>query len=363
MSTPNTHDGLDSHDGDASNEYAPQIVHADEGDPSDGSSLDEEVNLRSLLNDARDRGAEAEVEGTRREYRRAMESFEDFCRAIELDPMHESTKKIAAGLVAYIEQLAQDGYAASTISKRLTGIRHFYKKSGRESPTKHRSVRRAMQNVKKTVSDDRGYGQKLPVLIEDLQQMEFDTSRLLDLRDRAIMFVGFAGGLRRSEIVGLERRDLRDVKGGVAYRIRDPKTSDDPQTVHVPDEVPALDPGPNQSLWTWLEAAEISSGPLFRRVDDRGGSVSDTGSHPDTIYRVVRRWVASIGEDPDEYGSHSLRAGFVTQAHLDRIPDQEAATQTRHEQITTLHEYQRTHAVPTEHPLTRMGTGESSSDG
>ena len=361
--SPDSHDELDSHDENAPDEYALQIGYPGEAGPSGDSGPEPgEADLRSLIKDACSRGAEAEVEGTLREYRRAMDLFRDFCGAIDLDPMDAPFEKKVAALVAFIEQLAQDGYAASTIAKRIAGIRHHYLKAGIESPTAHRSVRRAKRNVRQTVSDDRGYGQKQPVLIRHLKRMTFDTSRLLDLRDRAILYVGFAGGLRRSEIVGLEMRDIFEVEGGMTYRIRDPKTSDTPETVQIPDDVPALDPGPNQALWEWLEAAGINSGPLFRRVD-RWGNLSDSGSHGGTVHHAVRQWMESIGEDPDEYGSHSLRAGFATQAHLDGIPDQEAATQTRHSQITTLHEYQRLHSVSTEHPLTRMGTGESSSDG
>lgn len=323
--------------------------------------LDKE-KIRGLLRDAADRGAEAQDEGTRREYARSQRFFEEFGEEVGIDLESASLEEAAAALVAHIEQMAQAGYAASTIEKRVAGIQHYYKKSGRESPAEHRLVRRTKQNVKKTVPDDRGYGQKLPVLIKDLQQMPFDTSRLLDLRDRAILFVGFAGGLRRSEITGLGVRDLRDVEGGIVYKIRDPKGQDEPETVKIPDKVPGLNPDPNTALRSWLQAAEIDSGPLFRRVDDRWGNVSDTGSHPDTIYRVVRRWVESIGEDPDDYGSHSLRAGFATQAHLDGIPDQVAATQTRHSQVTTLHEYQRVGAVTKDHPLCQMGTESDGAD-
>lgn len=324
----------------------------------DGNSLDAgETQLKKLIDKASERAVEAEDEGTLREYRRAMRSFEAFCDQVGVAPMRASEKKVINALVAYIEHLAREGYAVSTIEKRVTGVRHFYRRSGRESPTEHRSVRKAKKNVKHTVGSDRGYGQKDPVLIKHLQQMDFDTSHLLDLRDRAMLFVGFAGGLRRSELVGLEMRDASSVEGGMIYRIRDPKTSDQPETVQIPDEVPALDPTPNDALRKWLDAAEINSGALFRRVD-RWGNISDSGSHGDTVYYTVREWMESIGEDPDDYGAHSLRAGFATQAHLDGVPDQVAATQTRHSQVSTLHEYQRVSAVRTDHPLSQMGTEE-----
>lgn len=324
--------------------------------PAESFSGTGKAKIKDLLEQAADRDAEAKEEGTLREYRRSIRLFKDFCDEVNVHPWRASFEEVAATLVAYIEQMARSGHAVSTICKRMAGIRHFYKKRpGQESPTSHRHVRKARKNVKATLSGDRGYGQKRPILIQHLRQMSFDASRLLDLRDRAILFIGFAGGLRRSEITGLEIRDVLEVEGGIVYRIRDPKTSDEPETVQIPDKVPALDPDPNSALQSWLQAAGIDSGPLFRRVDDRWDHISDTASHPNTIYRVVRKWVKSIGKDPDDFGSHSLRAGFATQAHLDGIPDQVAATQTRHSQVTTLHEYQRVGAVTKDHPLTQMG--------
>lgn len=147
-------------------------------------------------------------------------------------------------------------------------------------------------------------------------------------------------------------RVLREVEGKIVYRIRDPKETGEPASVQVPDRVPAL--APNGALREWLGAAEIESGPLFRMVD-RWGNVRGGALSGQSVYEIVRERMASIGEDPEPYGAHSLRAGFATQAYIDGIGEHEAAAQTGHSKLETLREYQRVNVVMEDHPLTRMG--------
>jgi integrase len=45
-----------------------------------------------------------------------------------------------------------------------------------------------------------------------------DTTK--DMRDKAILLVDFAGALRRSELVGLDRKDIEIIPCGLAIRIR-----------------------------------------------------------------------------------------------------------------------------------------------
>jgi integrase len=47
---------------------------------------------------------------------------------------------------------------------------------------------------------------------------------LTGLRDRALLLLGFAGALRRSELVGLDVSDLIKTNAGLRIRIRTSKT-------------------------------------------------------------------------------------------------------------------------------------------
>jgi len=317
---------------------------------TDGGQVPADSDLPELVRSAQERAERAQT-NTARIYRRGWEHFTDFCEARGIDPF--PARPEAVGL--FIERMATDGYALSTINTRLAAIKKRHERAGERSPTDAPVVQEHWERIQKT--NDREPSQKEPLLMEHLRAMTFDTSELSGLRDRAVLFVGFALSCRRSELVDLEIRDLRDADGGIVYRIRNPKASDEPETVQVPDSVPGLEPAPNDALRAWLDAAGIESGPLFRMVD-RWGNVRDGALSGYSVNQIVKERVAAVGEDPDNYGAHSLRAGFATQAYMDGIGEHEAAAQTRHSSLETLREYQRVNVVMEDHPLTRMGTAD-----
>jgi integrase len=88
---------------------------------------------------------------------------------------------------------------------------------------------------------------------------------------------------------------------------------------------------------------------------DRWGNVRSGALSGQSVYEIVRDRMEALGHDPAEYGAHSLRAGFATQAYMDGIGEHEAAAQTRHASLETLREYQRVNVVMEDHPLSRMG--------
>ena len=332
---------------------APLLPLSDRGEAKLNLPADSE--LPELLESARNRAQEAQT-NTARIYRRGWEHFTSFCEAENLRPL--PARPEAVGL--FIERMASNGYALSTINTRMAAIKKRHEREGETSPTDAPDVQDHWERIQRT--NDREPDRKAPLLLEHLQAMTFDTSgeavaSLSELRDRAVLFLGFALSRRRSELTDLEMRDVRDAERGAVYRIRNPKASDTPQRVQVPDHVPALDPGPNQALRAWLQAAEIESGPLFRMVD-RWGNVRNGALSGHSVSQIVKERVAAVGEDPSEYGAHSLRAGFATQAYLDGVGEHEAAAQTGHSKLDTLREYQRVNVVMEDHPLTWMGTGE-----
>jgi integrase len=326
---------------------------------SDRGALPADSDLPDLVESARDRAERAQT-NTARIYRRGWEHFTSFCEAENLRPL--PARPEAVGL--FIERMASSGYALSTIGTRLAAIKKRHERAGEPSPTDAPDVQDHWERIQET--NDRKPTQKEPVLMEHLRAMSFDAGEkrqlpLSGLRDRAVLFVGFAGGFRRSELTDLEIRDLRDADGGIVYRIRNPKGKANTETIQVPDHVPGLaeagHPAPNQALREWLSAAGIQSGPLFRMVD-RWGNVRDGALSGYSVNQIVKERIEAVGEDPSEYGAHSLRAGFATQAYMDGIGEHEAAAQTRHSSLETLREYQRVNVVMEDHPLTRMGTDE-----
>ena len=94
---------------------------------------------------------------------------------------------------------------------------------------------------------------------------------LRNLRDRAILLIGFAGGLRRSEIVGLDCRpeDSLDgagwpefLEGGLLLTLRGKTGWREVEIGRGSTDATC----PVVALETWMNFARIAHGPLFRRV-------------------------------------------------------------------------------------------------
>jgi hypothetical protein len=80
----------------------------------------------------------------------------------------------------------------------------------------------------------------------------------------------------------------------------------------------------------WLDAAEITSGPIFRRVT-RTGAVSSPLT-PQTVALIIKKRARTAGLDPREFAGHSLRSGYATQAARDGHHLKIAATTRHHDQ-------------------------------
>ena len=97
---------------------------------------------------------------------------------------------------------------------------------------------------------------------------------------------------------------------------------------------------PVEAVQTWLAAAEISSGPVFRAVT-RGGRVSGGALADDSAARIVKRYARRVGLDPASYAGHSLRSGFLTSAAETGASIWKLSEVSRHKSLDTLRGYVR----------------------
>jgi integrase len=131
-------------------------------------------------------------------------------------------------------------------------------------------------------------------------------------RDRALLALGFAGAFRRSELAALQVADLVEAPDGYRVVIRRSKTDQEGQGQEI-----AIPRGyqlrPVEAVQTWLAAAEISNGPVFRPVL-KGGRVQPIALTSRSIASIVKLYAERTGLDPAEFSGHSLRSGFLTSA-------------------------------------------------
>ena len=160
-----------------------------------------------------------------------------------------------------------------------------------------------------------------------------DTLPLADLRglrDRAILLLGFAGGLRRSEIVGLDvgRQQTEDGAGWVEFLDKGLLVTLRGKTGWREVEVGRGSSNltcPVVALQTWLKFARIAHGPIFRRVIDRGRHVGSDRLNDRHIARLVKSAALAAavrgdlpeGERKGKFAGHSLRAGLASSAEVD----------------------------------------------
>ena len=156
---------------------------------------------------------------------------------------------------------------------------------------------------------------KTAVMIEDIQAMVHTLGEsLIDIRDRALILIGFAAACRRSELVAIMMDDIEFNPDGLTIMMENGKIDqggqgykkDIPYGIH-------LETCPVRSLQKWLQAANITSGPLFRAVNCHG-QVRITALSDQSVALIVKKLVKTAGLDQTKYSGHSLRSGSITTA-------------------------------------------------
>jgi integrase len=187
-----------------------------------------------------------------------------------------------------------------------------------------------------------------PLLTEHVRQIvdalrkgsfDGDAARVRALRDVAVILLGFAGALRRSEIAAVETGHLNERPQGLGLEIPRSKTDQTGEGQVVGITATGTPYCPVQAVRDWQDAASITSGALFRGVH-RSGTILDRGISDRTVNNIVKGACETAGLSVDASG-HSLRVGHITQATINNVPDGVIRAQSRHKDEATFFGYQR----------------------
>jgi hypothetical protein len=139
------------------------------------------------------------------------------------------------------------------------------------------------------------------------------------------------------ELCALEA-DLIEVPDGMRVVIRRSKTDQTGQGQEI-----AIPRGcrlrPVEAVQTWLAAAEICTGPVFRAVAP--GGKSDAALADDSASRIVKRYAARVVLEAAAFAGHSLRSGFLTSVAEPGASIWKLAEVSRHKSLDTLRGYVR----------------------
>jgi integrase len=161
-----------------------------------------------------------------------------------------------------------------------------------------------------------------------------------DHRDRALLLIGFAGGFRRSELVGLDVADVEPVKQGLILNIRRSKTDQLGVGRKIGIPFGRSRHCPVQAVDAWLAAGEINEGPLFCPVN-RHGVLTPSRLSGEAVSTILKHRLRGAGIDPAGYSGHSLRSGFATSAAQAGVSSWKIRQQTGHASDAMLARYIR----------------------
>ena len=287
-------------------------------------------SLDRLVQTARDYASQAASENTNKAYAKDWAHFSSWCRRRGTDQYIPDPQLI--GL--YITEMAapQDGsppLSVSTIERRLSGLSWNYTQQGQYLDRKDRHIASVLAGIKRAHAQPPV--QKEPISPQELLEMVSTlTFGLRDMRDRAILLIGYAGGLRRSEIVALDinRDDTDDGKGWVeiekdgAIIIQNTKTGWKEAEIGRGSSQHSC---PVHALEQWLHFAKIDIGPVFRPVRRDNSEVQANRLNDKHVARLVKKTMLEAGLRPDLsdaekvklFSGHSLRSGLASYAQAD----------------------------------------------
>jgi integrase len=195
-----------------------------------------------------------------------------------------------------------------------------------------------------------------PALTEHIRAMVGHLpGSLLGTRDRALILLGYAGAMRRSELVGLDVADLEEADDGLVVLIRRSKTDQAGagRRIGIPSGEHA-GTCPVAAVRAWLEAARLEAGPLFRPVS-RHGRVLPTRLSGRAVAEVVKRSLRAAGRPAGRYAGHSLRAGFITQAAMAGVGERAIQDQSGHRSLAVLRRYIRDGTLFRDNAASKVG--------
>jgi site-specific recombinase XerD len=273
---------------------------------------------------------------------RAYQSdFNDFCLFCNKNGFKflPSDPKIVS---LYLTHLSTNGAKMSTLKRRLVSIGVIHKLKGHYLDTKHPAIIENIMGIKRRKgSIQKG---KKPLLINSLRVIinvidEQNKEEIKKLRDRSIILIGFSGGFRRNEIVSLNYDDLDFVAEGLKIAIRRSKT--DQFGEGSIKALPYFDSSqycPVASIKKWIEIANISSGPLFRRFS-KGSKLTDNRLTDQTVALLIKEYLVLAGIDSKNYSGHSLRSGFATSAAESGVEERSIMAMTGHKSTEMVRRY------------------------
>jgi integrase len=290
---------------------------------------------------------QAAAPATLRAYRADWSHFAAWCAGHGFFPIPAAPAVIGA----YLASLAET-HAPTTIRRRLSALGKMHRFNDLPWNPAHRDIQGPLQGALRQSSRpvQKAAALTLPMLRQILATCDASAR---GRRDRALLLFGFAGALRRSELVSLRVEDVAIVAGGLRLRIMRGKTDQTGQGEEI--GLPRgrhVETCPVRAFEAWQAVADRKAGPLFRKIST-GDGIGDTALHPDAVRRILAHRVRMAGLTVDGFerlSAHALRVGFITEAYDKGVRDEDIMRHTRHRDLRTMRGYVRRAGMVSDSP-------------
>ncbi len=222
-------------------------------------------------------------------------------------------------IMKYLHQHANN-LNPRTLVRRLTALKNWHLCQGFADPTSHPMIRKTLTGIKHIHGKPKNKAKALTV--ETLASMVAylkGSSRLIDVRNNALLQIGFFGAFRRGELVTICWEHIQFVPEGIEILIPRSKTDQDGE-----GQICAIPYGdkklcPVTALMTWRDTSS-QTGFVFRAIGN-GENLKTEPIKPNQI-NVMIKTIAKACNLPEVklYSSHSMRRGFATEASKKGAP-------------------------------------------
>jgi len=291
--------------------------------------------LGQLDMEAKSRANVPVAASTSRAYKSDWSHFAAWCQKNEVTALPASPDTIALYIVSLAGSRQGEPTAkAATIKRRLASINATHRSAGIEPPATLRdsATSDAWRSVRQFIETEKA--QKRPLttkrIVAVLAALD---GKVMAIRDKALLLVGFAGALGRSELAAIRVEHLEWNRRGLVIRIPGSETRKgrEAKDVWIAHGVHAAR-CPVLALENWLKISGIVTGPVFRSIDAHQGIGESLSEN--SIGQIIKRMVGQSSlENVHEYAGHSLRAGFVTQAYTRGARLDSIMLQTGHKSV------------------------------
>jgi len=286
-------------------------------------------DLKEKVNEYGRLGLEGAI-NTQRAYKSDLKDFNGWCEINSQIPFPVSPETLA-GYVTYLA----DTCKWATINRRLAAISKLHQLNNFDTPTQNRMFRVVMEGIKRSkgIRQSQAPAFKLHNLKQILR--DFDLESNANVRNKALLLLGFTGAFRRSELVALNVEDLSFTEEGLIVSMQKSKTNqygdyEEKAIFYSPESVLC----PIRTLQSWIKRMDKTSDGLFVRVR-KGDRITNNRLTDKTVNDLVKRY---FGND---FSAHSLRASFITIAKINGADDSEIMRQSKHKTSAMIQRYTR----------------------